>query len=347
LTWVSRPTVRLPEPGRCWVRYTPRHWPTPGAEASPWTNLAEVALGRSGKQKEWGTAASQLRVLAELPLDDVLYLPPVAAGNSAGEDFEALRRRVAEAQGERGTPLLYQLFPGEAVPGEAEGAAVVFDLLPVILGWRMGEPRTALEALPPGSVAVWPLIPGVSDDAEDWRQGCERLAAAGVVACQPLALQMQPKQRRRLAERLDEAVFSALFHHPPPSERAFARCAAEHGLEPFLPRPLPRAPRPVGENRRLGGELALIGELWHRLGHTGSRGAGFYRASRWLDATTYDVAALVREGNLGVVEPLDAASREVIEQVLESGTSQLLQELKQEYLHASPPRDTIPVGGNQ
>jgi hypothetical protein len=287
-----------------------------------------------------------LEALAELSLDDVLYLPPVPDGEEAGEDFEALRHRIAAECSSRGTPVLFQLFPGETVRPETERTLVVFDLLPVLLGWRAGEEVEALSSLPPASVAVWPLIPGVSDDPAVWRRGCEELAGVGVKACQPLCLGLKPRQRRRLAEPLDEAAFAALFHHRAPSEQAFAACAAEFGLEPFLPRPLPHPPFLQRENRRLGEELALIGELWYRLGRTGSRGAGFYRAARWMDATTYDVGALAREGNLGVVQPLDAASREVILEVLEQGGSQLLQELKAEYLQHPRPRDTIPAGGN-
>ena len=69
-----------------------------------------------------------------------------------------------------------------------------------------------------------------------------------------------------------------------PSEREFARAARRHGLDPFLPRPLPRPPVLRIENRRIGGVLALIAELWLRLGRSEEQGQAFFRAARWIDA---------------------------------------------------------------
>jgi hypothetical protein len=295
-----------------------------------------------GKERIWALAAEPLEALAEVALDDVVYLAPVA------QDFEALRRRVAAAQGDRGTPVLYQLLPGQVPPSELVGTAV-YDLLPALLDARRGDAGAldSLASLPVGSTAIWPLIAGISDDPARWREGCEALASAGVAVCQPLVLHLKPRQRRRLAEQLDEDAFSALFHRSAPSERDFAVSAAQAGLCPFLPRPLPRPPFQHPQNRRMAAELALIGELWHRLGHTGSRGAAFYRASRWLDATTYDVAALAREGNLEVIEPLDAASRQAVRECLEESKSRIRRELEAEYLQTPSHRDTIGAGGSE
>ena len=61
--------MQLPEPGRFWIRYTPRGWPEP---PGPWSNLAAGCLA-------WGRSASGAIAAGPDPLDDLLYLPPVPA----------------------------------------------------------------------------------------------------------------------------------------------------------------------------------------------------------------------------------------------------------------------------
>ena len=102
-----------------------------------------------------------------------------------------------------------------------------------------------------------------------------------------------------------------LFHREPRAERDFARVAHRHGLAPFLPRPLPRPPMLGAGNRRIGGALALAAEVWLRLGRPVETGQALYRDARWADRTTYDLEALAREGNLGVLpfDPLEPFDR--------------------------------------
>ncbi len=75
------PAAQLPEPGRFWIRYVPRSWETP---ERPWVNLAAGALG------DWSRAAKgrspELAALEDVPLDDVLYLPPVPPKRAAARD---------------------------------------------------------------------------------------------------------------------------------------------------------------------------------------------------------------------------------------------------------------------
>ena len=66
------------------------------------------------------------------------------------------------------------------------------------------------------------------------------------------------------------------------------------------------------------------------------RGQAFYRASRWVDREPHDVAALAREGNLGVIDWLDPADREVIDELVATGESSLLSELRHQYLDGAP-----------
>jgi hypothetical protein len=314
----AKPAAQLPEPGRFWVRYVPRSWETP---ERPWVNLAAGTLGDWGKGAKSRTA--DIAGLADVALDDVLYLPPVPSRRSAARDELGRARLVG------GTPVLIQLFPSEetTVP-PVSGAAFVFDLLETLLERDLG----ALRRLPSGAIAVWPLLPGLTDDPALWELGCRDLAAAGARCVQALTPVLEPADRRKLAERWgEEETFDALFHHQPPSERDFARMAHRHGLEPFLSRPLPRPPVLGAGNRWIGGVLALAGELWLRLGRPVEQGQAFYRAARWVDRSSYDLEALAREGNLGVL-PLDAASREIVAECAETGESDGLSRLLEEYV---------------
>ncbi len=325
-----RPAVLLPEAGRFWIRYVPRAWEPP---EQPWVHLAEGRLG------EWGRVAAQkaaiganlFGLLADDPLDDVLYLPPVLSRRATARDKLASSRLVD------GTPVVIQLFPGDvsAVPAVA-GVAFVFDLLPALLARDLER----LDQFPPplgASVsAVWALIPGLTDDPALWEEGCARLAAAGIRCVQAVAPALSPSDRRRLAERWkkeenEEELFAALFHREPPPERDFARVASRHGLAPFLPRPLPRSPVLRIENRRIGGVLALIAELWLRLGRSAEQAQSFFRAARWIDATQYDVEAVADEGNLAVL-PLDPASRDIVAEMAATGEVALVNELLEEYV---------------
>jgi hypothetical protein len=236
-----------------------------------------------------------------------------------------------------GATAAEQGFPTQQTSGGAVAdSLVVVDLL----GLLLGDDLDALERVPAGAAAAWPLLPGVTDDPALWEEGCTRLAAAGVRHAQAVAVRLTPRQRRWLVERRPEISFDALFHRRPLPERAFDQVAFRHGLEPFPPRPLPRAPRAVRANRRLAGALALSGELWLRLGRPERQGEALYRAARLADQTDLDLEALAREGNLGVLEWLDPVGRELIE----GGPSPLLAELRQEYLQAPLPDPSLRSG---
>ena len=132
-------------------------------------NLASGTLGEWGRTPK--AKPSDLAALAETPLDDVLYFPPVPPRRAAARDEVARARLMA------GTPVLVQLLPGEesTVP-RVTGAAIVFDLLPALLDRDLGR----LRRLPTGATAIFPLLPGVTDDPALWELACRDLAAAGV-----------------------------------------------------------------------------------------------------------------------------------------------------------------------
>ena len=317
----AKPAAQLPEPGRFWIRYVPRSWEPP---ERPFLNLAAGRLGEWGRNPK--ARPSDLFALANTSLDDVLYLPPVLPRRAAARDEVARARLMA------GTPVLVQLLPGdETTVPPVTGAAFVYDLLPAVLD-RDFRGLGRLRRLPTGASAVFPLLPGVTDDPALWELVCRDLASAGVRCVQALAPSLEPGDRRRLVERLEEeGAFEAVFHREAPSERDFARLAHRHGLEPFLPRPLPRSPVLGAGNRRLAGILALTAEVWLRLGRPIETGQALYRDARWIDRSSYDLEALTHEGNLGVL-PFDPLSREIVAAYVESEHSDLLERLLAEYL---------------
>lgn len=266
-------------------------------------------------------------------LDDVVYLPPVPRRGAAERDELAERALAA------GLPVLVQLLPGdETAISFAGGAVFVVDLLAVLLEGDLAR----LDAVPSwAAAAVWPLIAGVTDERTLWERGCQRLAAAGLRRVQAVTPALAPGDRRRLAEGLSDNAYEALFHRQPAEERDFARVAHRHGLAPFLPRPLPRAPLPRAENRRVAGQLAIGGDLWLRLGRPVEAAQALFRAARWLDATHYDVDALAREGNLAVITAFDPLARQAVVDAVELGETPLLADLLDEYL--APPVPTPPA----
>ena len=229
--------------------------------------------------------------------------------------------------------MLVQVLPGTLQA--RSGPAYVYDLMQVIATRQLEE----LTRLPAGSSILWPLVGGYTDDPALWQEILPGLAECGVSRVQGLAADLPPADRRRIVEIAGEQGFDRLFHGRPPSEREFASAVTRFGMEPFLARPLPKAPARLRGNRRLAEELALIGELWLRLGRSESRGQGFYRAARWIDREAHDLTALAREGNLGVVSWLDIDSRELVQEIVANGSTSLLAELREEYLGLSPVSD--------
>lgn len=321
----SRPMEQPPEPGRCWVRYTPRPWPGPD---HPWVHLGRAGLGPSpGKRQR-----PQSSAFPSIPeaLDDVLYLPPVSPLGRVHRD--ELAHRLAR----QGTPVLLQVVPPEAPPAPLEdGVTVVLDVLHAVLQRDLGVLTGLLAAAPihPESMVVWPLVSGISDDPGLWAAALDILHAAGARRFVPLALQLTPAERRRLADGLEDDAYHALFHKPPPPERDFARFVhRRYGLRPFWSRPLPRAPQRFLGNRALAGHLARAGDLCQRLDYPEGRAQAYYQAARWVDGEEHDVAAIAREGNLGVVEPLGSESRALLEELVQEGYSRLLDDLEEQYL---------------
>ena len=275
-----------------------------------WTNVARNRIEETRRPRD---------ILPDLDvdgLDDLFYVPPVAEGlRGVRDDF---LRRLA---GDR-VPVLAQLLPGETC--DVEGVRVVVDLLPVLL---LGD-VDRLHVVEGRRTVVWPLIPGCTDRLDLQEEGCAVLASLGVRTLLVVAPEVSAALRRRWAEQGD--AFDELFHGGPASERELVRCAARHGLAAFPERDPVGSPRTV-RNRRIGAVLALIGELSSRMGDPTSLAQTFLRAARGAETTRRDLVALVREGNLGLLEWVDSRTEEVVSTVSEGEVPDLLASLFERY----------------
>ncbi len=301
------------EPAHLWVRFRPRRWPGP---ESPWLDLALGGLGASRPDASLELAAERIDTL-----DDLVYLPPAAPERRGERDLLAARLT------NRGLPVLAQLRPGEALL--AAPAVNVFDPLPALLAGNL-EP---LAGLPTGSTVVWGLVAGLTDGSDLCDRGLALLGRAGVERVVPRAPRLEPRQKRDLAGA-DERAFERLFHGEEPSERTFARRAAAAGLATRLDRPDPPVGTPRPGNRRVAGRLAQIAELWLALGRPEADAQELFRAARWIEEAEHDLAALAREGNLGVLGWLSAKARRQVEASLGGAEPPLLGTLESEYLGA-------------
>ncbi len=198
-----------------------------------------------------------------------------------------------------------------------------------------------LYRLPEGAGVAFPLLAGLTDDPELWAILGERLAEAEAAWVQGSTPELTPIERRRLAR--DDA-FEALFHREPPSERGFARGLVRFGFTPFLPRPLPRPPIQLRDNRRIAGLLGVAAEIWNRLGRPAAAGQALFQASRWIDATRYDVASLSREGHLAVIAELEGFARTLVEEAVARSGMPELAALIDEYLAPTPPESLAKSG---
>jgi hypothetical protein len=319
---LTRPVQLLPEPTHFWVAYAPRTW---RFCSKPWTDIARACLGTTRKP----LLDHGLPDLDIAELDDLFYLPPV--DRALAKERDGLATRLAEA----GIPVLMQLAVGDKskVPDEVEGVTALYDLLRPLLATDVDK----LIALPEKAVAVWPMIPGITNELDLWNEGLFLLGQRGIRVVQPQLLDLKPAERRKLAEGRGEEVYEALFHSRIGvlTERRFSVAAHREGLELFFQRPeAGLTPRHVS-NRRIAAQLSLAGDLWLRLERPMTTGQGLLRAARVAESTHYDLAALVRESNLKVIDWLNLQARELVEEWVLEDRSSLVENLTAIYLETT------------
>lgn len=306
-----------PSPFRGWVRWVPRSWP--GARLPHFDLVCRRIV--------WQVAAEGPRVaLPEKspPEPGVVYLPPVEPGDREAAD-ELANRLAAD-----GFALVAHGIGDRWIGGRAERwidpvAAWLDRTAPVdwCRTWReqASELRVAL-----------PLVPGLTPQAgelESWIDAVAESTPAAVVA---VRAELGPSDRRRLVETLGEGSFDAVFHGSALAETEVARLVAARGV-PTLGSPpaVPGLPPRIARNRELACGLAEAAELALRLGSPESECAAFFAAARHLEASSLDVSALGREGNLGVLDWLAPAARELVSELLSTGSAVRLDELRQRW----------------
>jgi hypothetical protein len=301
--------LHLPDPGRGWVRYAPAVWPA----ADNWVDVPGERWGA-------GSGRGPFPVEPDPPASDVVWLPPVPPQRAAERDAWAV------ARAREGSPVVAQIFPGERAP---TGCLAAFDLSRVVIeGNRLSADQFAPADARDG-LAVWPLLPGIAPAETDRRRALETLAAAGLRTLLVVRPELRPADLRYLASRVPEDRFGEVFHGRAGARREIARQARALGLEPFPPRP-PLAGA-LAANRRVAEAFGLLGELWGRLGLAAEAGQAFFSAMRAADRLPQSLERLREESNLGVLPWLDEPRRRVVEEVLTSGRSALVDDLLARY----------------
>lgn len=300
-----------PEPGCWWIAYRPRQL---AVSKGFWIDLASAGL------LEARARGSKARLSAR-GFDDLVYLPPVEE-NEQETWLEWYRNSAPFA--------VIQRSPGQEVP--ANGAAlVIFDLLLALLAGDL----SSCDLLPSGATVAWPLIAGVTDSERLGNDWLPRLAARGTERVKASVLHLTQRERRRLAERLPESDFAALFHRSPrvdQVERRWAQWIAHAGMTPFVERPFVPLPESMAIHRRVAGILLEVGDLWLRLGRSPAEGQSFFRAAREVERSNHDLARLAREENLGVFPWLQGSALEVVREALLNAAAPLRDALRREYL---------------
>ncbi len=309
----SRLLPRLPDPGRGWIAQSPGRWQ---ACDRTWVDLAESRLVAG--------LASTSRPRLEIPdaIDALVYLPPVALLH------REVRDQLASALVASGATTMVQLVPGE---DPIDGTLATYDLSGPLIAGDLDR----LTLVPADAWVLWPLLPGITDHESLIGEGCERLAAHGVRVVQPLAVDIPPALAQQLASGRSARVFDALFRGRPPAERPFAAIAAAHGLSVWPPRPDTGATPRIRNNRRLATTLALAAELWLRLDRPQAAGQALYRAARGVETSDLDLVAVIREGNVRVLDYVDARAADLLEEIADGDDSKLLRELRAAYVGAS------------
>jgi hypothetical protein len=279
-----------------------------------WVDLARAELAGSALQGSIPERAG------DASFEDVVYLPPVAP--EAG----LWRQHLIERSSALGVSIVVQLLPGEPVP-VGEGP-VVFDLTMPLLDRRLAR----LSQVVPGSWAVWPLLPGLTDEEELWEEGLAHLAKARAVGVHGLAPDLSAVQRRRLSVHGKVRSYRRLFHAGHPRVEAFARLTASHGLAFFPERPRGPGSGKKERNRALATHFVYLADLWLRNERAEGKGQDFFQVARRLEQEQVDVTELARLGKLGSVEWLQPDCRREIEIVASGEESALLSELWADYL---------------
>jgi len=297
-------------PFRLWAAWEPRSWP--GAE--------RVRFDPAAQRLVWpGRGLDETPLPAAVPEEpELVLLPPVPASLASARD------ELAERIERGGGRALVERSPGEPV---GRRGIDLLDLTAVLLGEAKLEAETRRNSAAPSPWVVVPLLPGALA-AGELAPLLDRLEALRPEVILGVAPELAPADRRRLVEHLGEERFDAVFHGSAIGEAEFAAAVGARGILPLPPLPnLPELRARAARDRRLAAALEEAGELWLRLGRSEAIGESLLAASRHLAAEPRDVAALAREGNIGLLGWLSPTACELVTGE-SSGGSALLRDLR-------------------
>ena len=340
----------LPEPGNGWVRYywAPRDW-VPSTDRS-WLNLVSGQLHFADDEPPAAPAVPQLRDVKAL--DDTVYVPPLGARSGSGTESGQDPRTVLMADlVASGVPHTVQWLPGQELAEWEPSRLDLLDLtectvLPV--GYTEEQERNAfgerLAELWQGlSRPVWflvPLIAGVTEPHVEWiakqvHQGLQTLRGeqpnptlshGGLLWVVP---ELSAGDRRRLASptgdqaknaaalELSQAAsarFDMLFHGSEASLTLATQCTANSGIATLPPRPLSSHSGRLRRRREAAGLLLGVAEHLRLAERPENECQDLVRAGLWIDRNDQDPLALVREGNVRVINEVRPAQCLLLEQ---------------------------------
>lgn len=249
--------------------------------------------------------------------------------------LEAQEESVASRLEQEGFPILRRVTPG--APGGARGHCLL-DLADAV--WNGDRDlRRPLEA-----TALWvlfPLFPGFDIGSGGPLGGwIERLLSLDAEAVLPFPVDLRPRERRAWAERLGEEHFEAVFHRDPAPIREVARAFARAGLSIFPELPcVERSSRRERERRELVARLAEVAFLLGEMGISERETQELWQSARKLEESELDLAAVAREGNLGVVSWLSPAARRWIERFVTQGAEATIGAVRARFVNSSEESD--------
>jgi hypothetical protein len=228
---------------------------------------------------------------------------------------EASEPQLAQRLIEAGFPVRVRVVPGEELPFPAPA---LLDLVEAV--W------TGCEELkrPSGADSLWvllPLFPGMGWEGSrglfHWLDCLAHLQPEAVV---PFPVELKPKERRAWAELLGDEHFESVFHRQPLRFREVAGEIGRRGF-PLLPkRPILSSASLRSQDRRsCVTVLATAAFLLEELGAPERVVQELWSGARWLEKSSFDLRAALREGNLRLLTGLSPAAQRWVAATFDGG----------------------------
>lgn len=292
--------------------------------AIDWVNL--LATGSESEQVDVAEAPGE--TIARSPY---LRSPLLVDATGPGELVYRRGEESARAALEGGLTLIHLITTDGAVP-EIRSAALTL----AIAAWPPS--REALESLAARAAArdirfgvVIPVIPPETTDLSLLESIADIAKRNGARFLAAVPIDLEPTARHALAaaRELDDEAFAALFESDldlltVATERHIAALARERGLDDLVRIDLPRP-----SNWSAAAALASTANRMIRMDRDVELGWEILRASRTVAALGKPLERIADAASLSIIEPIDPMIAAALEEWLESGTSELMEEIDQ------------------